>query len=199
TSMSEPEQADMAALSMTGTQWLEVSGSSPADQLAPNRATTAVTDLGQAFSITDQGTYQLTWSTPLGACSSEVQVTSGLDYLIRRLEADQAYNEWGIYMYGMDGVLQRGSLAQRVVEYGEAAIPALVGYLDDPTAMLIEGSEDATIGSMYGHRRQDYAAILIAQIAHLDVPDLRAQDPETRDSGIAVVRAWLESRSSDQE
>ena len=51
-----------------------------------------------------------------------------------------------------------------VVELGEVALPALKGLLGDEGAAPLMGSEEATLASLYGYRRKDFAYFLMCGI-----------------------------------
>ena len=162
------------------------------DDMEPGAGDTAVVRIERLFVFTETGSHVLRWETPFGVMDYVVEVLDDLGYLYYRLENDEVYNEWGVYIYGMDGRFLSGSLAERVVANGEDAVEGLVPFLDDEKECFIEGSEEATIGSMYAHRLKDYAAIMLAEIGGLDVPELRSMDPAERETGIAEVKSWLE-------
>ncbi|HUT98997.1 MAG TPA: hypothetical protein VM054_07975 [bacterium] len=159
--------------------------------MGPGESSTAVVDAGEIFDFTETGTHLLRWDTPLGTMEYPIEALAGLDYLLHRLANDSAYNEWGLYLYGEDGVFLSESLAIRVAAKGDVAVGGLAAFLDDEKECFIEGSEEATIGSMYAHRVEDYAAIMLAVILGADVPELRSMNPAVRDAGIARVRLLL--------
>jgi hypothetical protein len=179
-----------AVQTVGGLSVLEAAGT--VRDMEPGGVSTAVVDAGGLFDFTDTGPHVLRWDTPLGTMEYAIKVLDGLDYLLHRLESDVTYNEWGVYLYGEDGVFLYGSLAVRLVACGDDAIGGLVPFLDNEKECFIEGSEDATIGSMYAHRLKDYAAIMLAEIGGLDVPELRSMDPGEREAGIEKVESWLE-------
>jgi len=159
--------------------------------MEPGGRSTAVLDLGKIFAFTETGPHLLRWDSPLGTMDYTIEVLAGSDYLLHRLANDVTYNEWGLYLYGEDGVFLFGSLADRVTACGDSAVGGLAALLDDGKECFIEGSEEATIGSMYAHRVQDYAAIMLAVILRAHVPELRSIDPAERDGGIEKVRLLL--------
>jgi len=159
--------------------------------MEPGAGDTAVVKIEDLFSFTETGPHVLRWETPFGVMDYIVMVLDGLDYLYYRLENDVVYNEWGLYLYGMDGVFLSNSLATRVLAFGEEAIDGLAAFLDSEKECSIEGSEEATIGSMYEHRVKDYAAIMLAVILGAHVPELRSMDPAERDAGVEKVRLLL--------
>ncbi|MCK4593176.1 hypothetical protein KAU45_01650 [bacterium] len=173
-----------------GTRMLEV-GEYIKD-MEPGGRDTAVVKIEDLFTFTEVGPHILRWETPFGVMDYIIGVMDGLDYLFYRLENDVSYNEWGVYLYGEDGMFLSNSLAYEVVSYKEEATEGLVPFLDNGKECFIEGSEEATIGSMYAHRLKDYAAIMLAEIGGLDIPELRAMDPVERNAGIEKVRSWLE-------
>lgn len=160
--------------------------------MEPGGTSTAVVDAGEIFAFTETGAHLLRWDSPLGTLEYPIEVLAGLDYLLHRLANDFTYNEWGLYLYGEDGVFLSGSLAGRVAAGGDSAIEGLAAFLDDDKECFIEGSEEATIGSMYAHRVEDYAAFMLAEILGADVPELRSMDPAERDAGIAKVKLLLD-------
>jgi len=168
---------------------LEAAGS--VRDMEPGGMSTAVVDVGTLFDFTETGPHTLRWDTPLGTLDYTVEVHVGLDYLFHRLANDETYNEWGLYLYGTDGVFLSGSLADRVTAFGDRAKYGLIPYLNNEKECFIEGSEEATIGSMYNHRVKDYAAIMLAVILGAHVPELRSMDPAERDTGVENVRLLL--------
>jgi hypothetical protein len=76
-------------------------------------------------------------------------------------------------------------------------VPGLVGFLGGTREGFIEGSEDATIGSMYAWRVCDYAAIMLVEILGQDPSGLRSMDAGVRDKRIAELINWLEKRKDD--
>jgi hypothetical protein len=160
--------------------------------MEPGGVSTAVVDVGTLFDFDEIGPHTLRWDSPLGTLDYTLEVHIGLDYLFYRLANDVTYNEWGLYLYGEDGVFLSGSLAERVTSFGDWAIEYLVPFLDDEKECAIEGSEEATIGAMYNHRVEDYAAIMLTRILGADVPELRSMDPAERDVGIEKVKLLLE-------
>ncbi|MCX7021216.1 MAG: hypothetical protein NTW26_02875 [bacterium] len=160
--------------------------------MEPAGTSTAVVDAGEIFDFTETGPHLLRWDSPLGTMEYVIRVLAGLDYLLYRLANDVTYNEWGLYLYGEDGIFLSGSLAERVTAGGDSAVGGLAAFLDDEKECFIEGSEEATLGSMYAHRVKDYAAIMLARILGVGVPELRSMDPAVRDAGIAKVRLLLE-------
>lgn len=159
--------------------------------IEPGGGDTAVVKIEDLFTFKKPGEHILCWETPFGTMEYVISVLDGLDYLLYRLENDVSYNEWGVYLYGEDGMFLSNSLAYEVVSYKEEAVEGLVPFLDNGKECFIEGSEDATIGSMYAHRLKDYAAIMITEIEGLEVPELRSMEPAERDAGIGKVLDWL--------
>ena len=80
-------------------------------------------------------------------------------------------NAWG-FMYDADrrGGDTYGSLGPRLIDAGDAAVPALARLLDDSRRMLYVGSQDATLGNSLGYRVKDAAAYYIGKIRGVDVP-----------------------------
>ncbi|MCD4733865.1 hypothetical protein K8R78_06465 [bacterium] len=161
------------------------------DGLAPGEQETMVGELCWRGEFEEQGMYHLVWESPFGQSIFGIIALPEMEYLLYRLDSDPAYNSWGLYMYGMDGVVMNG-LGRRVIDLGEAMLPDLIERLDDERECFIEGSEEATIGSMYAHRVCDYAAIMITRIARLDIPKLRGRSAEDRQPGIETVQEWCE-------
>jgi|GEM_PF-1732932 len=161
------------------------------DGLSPGEQETMVGDVALVATFEEKGLYHLGWETPFGQSIFGIIALPEMEYLLYRLDSDPAYNSWGLYMYGEDGVVMNG-LGRRTIDLGEAMLPDLIERLDDERECFIEGSEEATIGSMYAHRVCDYAAIMIARIARLEVPELRGRSAVARQPGIEVVREWCD-------
>lgn len=72
----------------------------------------------------------------------------------------------------------------------EAAVPALLPLLEDASRPLVYmGSEQATIGNVYGFRIKDYAAFYLGKIKRIPVAfHERAED---RDREIAALARRL--------
>ncbi len=132
----------------------------------PNSVNTVVFEIQNLFEFDRIGNYLLIWVTSLGYTEYNIHVLEELDYLFYRFKHDVAYNEWGLHLYGLDGsiVIHDWYLSAKLVNYGEKAIIKLLPYLNDESDCFIEGSEDATIGSLYSYRKMDFAAIMIAKI-----------------------------------
>ncbi len=147
-------------------------------------------DISQVFELTELGDYVLRWDVAGGTAEFPVRILDGPDYYVYRLGNDECYNGWGIHIYGMDGHLASG-LARETVALGDVMVPRLVNFLDDDREGFIEGSEDATIGSMYAWRVCDYAAIMIIEITGQEPGDIRSQEPENPNwPGNYKVRYW---------
>ncbi len=159
------------------------------DGLTPGETETMVGELGWLAEFKEPGLYHLGWETPFGQSTFGIVALPEDEYLLYRLDSDPAHNSWGLYMYGMDGVVMDG-LGRRMIDLDEAVLPDLMERLDDESECFIEGSEEATIGSMYAHRVCDYAAIMITRIARLEVPELRELTAEVRQPGLETVREW---------
>jgi hypothetical protein len=97
-------------------------------------------------------------------------------------------NAWG-FMYDADrrGGDTYGSLGPRLIDAGDAAVPALARLLDDSRRMLYVGSQDATLGNSLGYRVKDAAAYYIGKIRGVDVPF--HDSPQERDAEIDRLRA----------
>jgi hypothetical protein len=145
-----------------------------------------ITDL---FDFTGLGDYVVRWDVAGGTVEYPVKVTDGPEYYLYRLENDNCYNEWGIHIYGEDGHLGSG-LAREAVSLGDALVPGLFGLLDDTREGFIEGSEDATIASMYAWRVCDYAAIMLIEILGQDPGDLTSMNLAVRDERLKELKTW---------
>ena len=84
-----------------------------------------------------------------------------------------------------------GEAAQALLEVGAAAAPLLAPLLDDARPAPLFGSETATMSSMYGYRRSDFAYRYLAKILGL-APGFDA-DPRRRDPDIAALKRRLET------
>jgi hypothetical protein len=80
-----------------------------------------------------------------------------------------------------------GEAAAALLETGEAAIPALCGLLDDDRPAPLFGSEEATLSTLYGYRRKDFAAYLLSNL--LGEHTSFEADPADRDARIEALRA----------
>lgn len=145
-----------------------------------------ITDL---FDFGELGDYVVRWDVAGGTVEYPVKVMDGPEYYLYRLGNDVCYNEWGIHIYGENGHLGNG-LAREAVALGDAMVPGLVGFLGDTREGFIEGSEDATIASIYGWRVCDYAAIILVEILGQDPGDLTSMDPAARDERIEELKTW---------
>lgn len=85
-------------------------------------------------------------------------------------------NDWG---HLGPGGGHDGPAAQALLAIGDAAVGPLRELLDDDHPAPLMGSESATIASMYGYRRSDYAYRYLRQLRGED-PDF-AEDPAARD------------------
>jgi len=145
-----------------------------------------VTDL---FDFDELGDYVVRWGVAGGTPEYTVKVMDGPEYYLYRLKNDACYNEWGIHLYGEDGYLGTG-LAREAVALGATMVPCLVALLDDTREGFIEGSEDATIASMYAWRVRDCAAIMLVEILGQDPGALRSMDPAARDQRVDELKTW---------
>jgi hypothetical protein len=167
----------------------------PADIL-PGKSRGMLIIITDLFDFNGLGDYIVRWDVAGGTVGYGIKVMDGPAYYLYRLENDNCYNEWGIHMYGEDGYLASG-LAREAVALGDAMVPGLVGFLGGTREGFIEGSEDATIGSMYAWRVCDYAAIMLVEILGQDPSGLRSMDAGVRDKRIAELINWLEKRKDD--
>jgi hypothetical protein len=145
-----------------------------------------MTDL---FDFTGFGDYVVRWDVAGGTVDYGIKVMDGPAYYLYRLENDNCYNDWGIHIYGEDGYLGSG-LAREAVALGDPLVPGLFGLLGDTREGFIEGSEDATIESMYAWRVRDYAAIMLVEILGRDPGGLTSMDPAARDERIEELETW---------
>ncbi len=90
--------------------------------------------------------------------------------------------------WGLPGQLD-GLAGQHFIALGEAAIPSLVGLLDDTTAVDYGGSREATYGNSFSYRVKDLAAFFISQIRGL--PYEVYESPQARDAEIERLREQL--------
>lgn len=186
------ETPDHTEIRLSGAELLE-----PAEHPAVVEAGhwgAAVIELGELFDLEPLGRYRLEWRNDYGADRLASEVLTERAYLLQRLRADVTHNHWMLYLYGEDGLVYTDSLAGRLAGYGRAVVAELALLLDDETAVFIEGSEEATLGSMYAHRVCDYAAVILADILGLRLAELRSMDPEERDAGLERLRRELEDR-----
>lgn len=170
----------------------------PAIYITPGRSTGRRIDVVQVFDFGELGDYVVRWNVAGGTVEYPVKVMDGPEYYLYRLGDDECYNEWGIHIYAEDGHLASG-LAREAVALGDAMVPGLVGFLGDTREGFIEGSEDATIASMYAWRVCDYAAIMLVEILGQDPGGLTSMDPAARDERFKELETWWEKRKSDYE
>lgn len=159
-------------------------------EIAPGSSHGVIIDVARLFGLDELGEYTVTWEVAGGEARFPVRVMDGPPYYLYRLDTDTCYNAWGLHLYGLDGYMGSG-LGREAVALGEAMVPGLAARLDDRREGFIEGSEDATIASMYGWRVCDYAAIMLVEILGEDAGDLRSEDPAARDRRIAALKAGL--------
>jgi hypothetical protein len=186
------ETPDHSEIRLSGAQLLELS-EHPAVVEAGHWGA-AVIELGELFDLEPRGRYRLEWRNDYGADRLAFEVLTERDYLLQRLRADTTHNHWMLYLYGEDGLVYADSLAGRLAGYGRSVVAELDLLLDDETTVFIQGSEEATLGSMYAHRVCDYAAFILADILELRLEELRSMDPQERDEGIERLRRELEDR-----
>jgi hypothetical protein len=145
-----------------------------------------ITDL---FDFNELSDYAVRWDVAGGTAEYLVKVMDGPEYYLYRLGNDVCYNGWGIHIFGEDGYLGSG-LAREAVALGDTMVAGLVGFLSDTREGFIEGSEDATIASIYGWRVCDYAAIMLVEILGQDPGGLTSMDPAVRDERIEELKTW---------
>ncbi len=167
-----------------------------ATTIEPGKSYGPPIDITQIFELTELGDYVLQWDVAGGTAEFPIRVMDGPDYYAYRLGNDVCYNGWGIHIYGMDGHLSSG-LARETVALGDVMVPKLAKFLGDEREGFIEGSEDATIGSMFAWRICDYAAIMIIEITGQDPGDILSQEPKARDVRIDELKRWWEENKSD--
>jgi hypothetical protein len=92
-------------------------------------------------------------------------------------------NDWG---YLDPGGSYDGEAMEALVETGDAAVRALRETIDDDRPAPLFGSEEATLSSLYGYRRKDFAARGLARVRREDEPF--DPDPARRDERIAALR-----------
>ncbi len=91
--------------------------------------------------------------------------------------------------WGLPGTLD-GATGEHVVSLGEAAVPHLIGLLDNDARAFYEGSQEATYGNSYAYRVKDLAAFYISRIR--DVAFAIDRDPDVRDREIAKLKQSLQ-------
>ena len=87
--------------------------------------------------------------------------------------------------WGLPGLFD-GALAQHLIAFGDAAVPALVPLLDDARRVHYAGSQEATFANAHAYRVKDVAAWYLGRIAHRPV-DL-VGDPPQRDAAIEALK-----------
>ena len=88
-----------------------------------------------------------------------------------------------------DGRGHDRTAAQALLELGDAARPQLAALLDDDRPAPLAGSEAATMSSVYGYRRADYAYRYLSKLIRRDAPF--AADAAQRDDAIVALRREL--------
>jgi hypothetical protein len=78
--------------------------------------------------------------------------------------------------------------AHALVECGASAVPLLRAALDDLAPAPLRGSEEATLATLHGCRRADFAYRYLALL--LGRPAVFLATPEARDVLIAEARTW---------
>jgi len=159
-------------------------------EIVPGSSHSVIIDVARLFGLDELGEYAVKWEVAGGAAEFPVRVMDGPPYYLYRLDTDACYNAWGLHIYGEDGHIASG-LGREAVALGDAMVPGLAARLDDRREGFIEGSEDATIASIYGWRVCDYAAIMLVEILGEDAGDLRSEDPAARDRRIEELKARL--------
>jgi hypothetical protein len=88
-----------------------------------------------------------------------------------------------------DGHGHDRTAAQALLELGDAARAPLAELLDDDRPAPLSGSEAATLSSVYGYRRCDFAYRYLCKLLRRDAPF--AGDVAARDAAIAALRKEL--------
>jgi hypothetical protein len=148
-------------------------------------------DIAKLFGMKELGEYSAEWEVGGYELVYPLKVMEGTDYFLYRLKNDTCYNDWGLHMYGEDGLFSSKSLAGDAVALGDVIVPGLREFLGDTRDAFIEGSEDATIASMYGWRVCDFAAIILIEILKQEPGDIRSMEVTVRDERIAELKQWL--------
>lgn len=99
-------------------------------------------------------------------------------------------NEWGFMYHGDDD----DALATHLLTAGAAAVRHLLPLLDDTSAIMYEGSEEAMLGASLGYRVKDAAAYYIGRLTAFPVQFHQAI--EERDAEIERLRATVRARHS---
>jgi hypothetical protein len=94
------------------------------------------------------------------------------------------YNDWG---YLEPGGSHDGEAARALLELGPAAANCLRPLLADRSTAPLFGSEEATLSSLYGYRRCDFAYRYLVKLRGGDPAFDR--DPAQRDRAIAAEAA----------
>jgi hypothetical protein len=150
---------------------------------------TSTVALGVLFPVLAPGDYVVRWEVDGGLATLPVKVLAEADYYLYRLQNDAAYNDWGMHVYGEDGTLGAG-LAREAVALGQPLVPGLAHLTNDQREAPIVGSEDATIGAMYGWRVCDIAGILLNEIWGQQAGALRSRDPAERDKRLEELQLY---------
>jgi hypothetical protein len=87
--------------------------------------------------------------------------------------------------WGLPGVLD-GLAAEHLLAIGEPMVPELLNLLDNDKRVYYEGSEEATLGHLYGYRVKDLAAYHIGKIRN--TPLKLDEDPSRRDETIEKLK-----------
>ena len=148
-------------------------------------------DIAKLFAMKELGEYSAEWEVGGYELVYPLMVMEGTDYFLYRLKNDTCYNDWGLHMYGEDGVYSSKCLAGEAIALGTAIVPGLQVFLGDTREAFIEGSEDATIASMYAWRVCDFAAIMLIEILKQEPGGIRSMDPAVRDKRIEELNQWL--------
>jgi hypothetical protein len=148
-------------------------------------------DIAKLFAMKELGEYSAEWEVGEYELVYPLKVMEGTDYFLYRLKNDTCYNDWSLHMYGEDGIYSSKSLAGEAIALGNAMVPGLQGFLGDTREAFVEGSEDATIASMYGWRVCDFAAIMLIEILKQEPGGIRSTDTMMRDKRITELEQWL--------
>jgi hypothetical protein len=86
-------------------------------------------------------------------------------------------NAWGRVATG-----DIGPLGERILSFGDRAIPYLKVLLKDEAIILFDGSQEAMVGNEFQYRVKDFAAFFISRIKN--IPLVLERDKKARDSVI---------------
>lgn len=148
-----------------------------------------VVDIGLIYLLDRPGDYVLRWELEKGVATFPFHVIEPPAYFAYRLNNDTAYNDWGLYNYGEDGLVPDDTLAAEALKYWPAITPDFAAALDDGDLAPSSGPGIAQLSDKYMWRVCDLAAIILATPEKADFPDLRSKDPAVRDRAIALLKA----------